>query len=158
MQLEPVELRAMLASCVALLESQAKSVDVAIHLEVERDVPAVIRIDADKIAWCVTALLGNALRFVRRGTRLRPGGVIRIHVSAAPDHSVLVEISDDGAGIDSAVLERSRTRQPGRTHATALALNLVEDVVQAHGGTLTIQSSTKPDSSGTVVRINLPAA
>lgn len=158
LHLEPVELRALLASCVATLGSQAKAVDVALNLEIERDVPAVIRIDPEKMAWCVTALIGNALRHVRRGTRLRPGGVIRTRASASADGGVTVEISDDGVGIDPAVLSRSRHRQPGRAHAAALALNLIDDIVQAHGGSMTIQSSTEPDSSGTTVRITLPIA
>ena len=36
--------------------------------------------DSEKIAWVVVSLAGNALRYVRTGSRLRPGGSISVRV------------------------------------------------------------------------------
>ena len=37
-------------------------------------------LDGDKVAWAVASLVGTALRHVRRGTQLMPGGSIDVNV------------------------------------------------------------------------------
>lgn len=153
----PTELRALLESTVKLMEPQARGLDVALTLDVRPEVPQVIGLDSSKLAWAITALVGNALRFVRRGTRLMPGGAIQVRARLDPANSMVVlEVQDDGAGIPKDVLAGLLRRLPQQLHVSGLALNLIQDVVAAHGGTVEIESSTQADRSGTTVRLTLP--
>jgi signal transduction histidine kinase len=158
-RLVPTDLRALLKSSIRVMEQQARTNEVALTVEVAPDVPSICRLDPEKIAWAAAALVGNALRFVRRGTRLMPGGLISVQARFdSASSNIILEIRDDGSGIPADVLPRLLARQPDQTHAAGLALSLIRDVVAAHGGTLQIESSTEPRGSGTTVRLTLPAA
>jgi signal transduction histidine kinase len=152
-----IDLRALLESTVTVMERQARAIGVALTLDVGPDVPPTLRLDPEKIAWTLTALIGNALRFVRRGTRLVPGGTIQVRARRAPDSSqVVLEVQDDGSGIPADTLPQLLRRSSRPVHAAGLALSLVQDVIAAHGGELQLESSTEADRSGTTVRLIIP--
>jgi signal transduction histidine kinase len=151
------DLRQLLESIVHVMKGQARAIEVALTLHVGQDVPRILYVDPEKIAWTIAALIGNALRFVRRGTRLRPGGTIDVRVRYVPASTqVVVEVQDDGVGIPGDVLPRLLQRSPERLHASGLALNLVQDVIAAHGGSMHLESSTDSERSGTTVRLAIP--
>jgi signal transduction histidine kinase len=153
------DLRALLESTVQVMAQQARAVEVALTLDVAPDVPRTVLLDPDKIAWTLTALVGNALRFVRRGTRLRPGGSIELRARYQPAASSLIlEVQDDGIGIPADRLSRLLQRAPEELHVSGLALNLVLDVVGAHGGSVQVESSTQADLSGTIIRLTIPCS
>jgi signal transduction histidine kinase len=155
--LSAVDLRALLKSTMTLMEQQARAIGVALTLDVAPDVPPALRLDPEKIAWTLTALIGNALRFVRRGTRLMPGGTIQVRALRGPVSShVVLEVQDDGSGIPADMLPQLLRRSPGPLHASGLALSLVQDVIAAHGGEIRLDSSTEADRSGTTVRLIIP--
>lgn len=152
-----IDLRALLASSIAVMEQQARAMEVALTLEVAPEVPKALYADPEKVAWTMTALVGNALRFVRAGTRTMPGGSIRVRARYEPtSSSVLLEVQDDGSGVPKEALSRLLTRLPGQAHAAGLGLSLIQDIVAAHGGAVQVSSSTEPDQSGTTVRLTLP--
>ena len=64
---EKTDLRALLTSKLAVLSYQASSVDVALTVVIADEVPAVVHLDSEKLAWAVTTLVGNALRYVQAG-------------------------------------------------------------------------------------------
>jgi signal transduction histidine kinase len=153
----PTDLRLLLQSSIGVMDQQARAMDVALALTVDPAVPPTLALDRQKIAWAITALVGNAMRFVRRGTRLRPGGTIAVRALADPAGSaVVIEVEDDGAGIAADKLPHLLDRASEQPYAAGLALNLVQDVVTAHGGAVEIESSTRPERSGTTVRLVLP--
>ena len=117
--------------------------------------PAV-DVDAEKIAWAVATLVGNALRYVRHGTRLRPGGNIRVRVGADAG-AIVVAVEDDGPGIPPEKVAQLFVRGAGVTHGTGLGLMLIEDVVAAHGGTVDVTSRHGALDGGTTVTLRLPA-
>lgn len=149
-------LPALLEGTVETLHEQAAALDVSLTIEAARDLPRV-RVDAEKIAWAVATLVGNALRYVRRGTRRLPGGSIRVHLRAEAGAAV-IEVEDDGPGIPADKVQSLFRRGAGVTHGTGLALMLVQDVLVAHGGTVDVQSSTEAHASGTKVSLRVPVA
>jgi len=154
----PAHLDAVLRSGLEVLQKQAKGYDVALDLEMDTGCPSVVSIDADKIAWAVSALVGNALRYVRHGSHAMPGGsiVVRVSYTAAPPE-VRIEVQDDGPGIP---VERVKALFGGGTapFRPGLGLLMVRDVVAAHGGHVEVDSETDPYRSGTTVRLTLPVS
>jgi len=152
------DVRALLQSTINVMERQASAIDVTLTLDVAPDVPQTLFLDAEKMAWTITALVGNALRFVRRGTRLMPGGTIQVRARYDPDRShVILEVQDDGSGIPKNILSKLLQRSPAQPHPSGLGLGLVRDVVAAHGGAVQLDSSTEADRSGTTVRLTIPS-
>lgn len=152
-----IDVRALLASIIGVMAQQARAMDVALTLDVASEVPTTFDADPEKVAWAMTALVGNALRFVRSGSRTMPGGSIRVRASYESKTSrLLLEVQDDGSGMSEEALSRLLMRLPGQAHAAGLALSLIQDIVAAHGGALHVSSSTEPDQSGTTVRLTLP--
>jgi signal transduction histidine kinase len=139
------------------LVRQAEGSGVSLRIEAQADLPARISIDAAKIAWAVTALVGNALRYVRRGSATRPGGDVGVMLahSAAQD-MVSITVEDDGPGIPADVQARLLVSSADCDRGTGVSLLLVHEVVGAHGGGMVIKSSTAPEDRGTAVTLWIP--
>jgi len=155
----PTNLRELLESSLRALRLQADAADVALRIEVNADVPPSTSIDRGKIAWAVTALVGNALRYVPRGSQTMPGGSITVHAFWDPsERRVVIDVQDDGPGIPPDRLRALLASLSDANDGAALGLAMVRDIVVAHGGTFEITSDTGAFSRGTNVRFTLPAA
>jgi signal transduction histidine kinase len=152
------DVRALLRYATNALERQAKALDVRLVVTVDADVPAAVLVDPEKVGWAISALVGNAMRFVRRGTRHMPGGSIAVKATCTrlPAASLRVAVEDDGPGIEAEVLDRLFKRPDGAPHATGLALTVVRDIVEAHAGSMEIATSTDEFDHGTTVALCLP--
>lgn len=98
-------------------------------------------------------LLDNAIKFTPAGGRVTVQG-------QEQSGSVVVTISDTGIGIPAADLPflgrrfyRADKSRNEKTGGTGLGLAISMAIVEAHGGTLTIESKVQ---AGTTVRISLP--
>ncbi len=149
-------LPALLLGALEPLQTQAQHLDVSLRLEGPESLPPVM-IDPEKIAWAVTTLVGNAMRFVKRGNRHMPGGSITVRLAREGD-DVLVSVEDDGPGIPEGKVPYLFKRAPGAVHAAGLALMLVHDVAVAHGGSVEVESHTEGRERGTRITIRLPHA
>jgi signal transduction histidine kinase len=149
------DLRSLLRSSLDVLQRQAKSLDVALTIEIQDELEPV-PLDAEKIAWVVTALVGNALRYVRHGSHTMPGGTITVRAgfSEAAD-TVTIEVQDDGPGISPDRL-RGLSGSERSGAGVGLGLSMVREVVMAHGGTFEITSDTDALHPGTTIRLRLP--
>jgi signal transduction histidine kinase len=137
------------------LRGQAEAARVSLRIEADPELPA-IWVDPPKIAWVVTALVGNALRYVRRGGATMPGGnvVVRLsHAAGRPMFGLTVE--DDGPGMPPGVQSRLLASS-AEGDATGVSLRLVHEVVCAHGGGMVIKSSAAREDCGTTVTVWLP--
>jgi len=117
--------------------------------------PAPVMGDPSRIKQIVVNLLDNAIKYTQ------DGGDISLKVSAA-HHKVILEVTDNGAGIAAAALphifdrfyraDHVRSREIG---GAGLGLSIVRSIVQAHGGSIEIQSI---EGKGTACRVELPLA
>jgi signal transduction histidine kinase len=152
----PTDLRALLRSTLQVMQRQAQASDVSLNIVVDSQVPALVLLDGEKIAWATTALVGNALRYVRRGSHAMPGGSIAVRVAYHPaGPEVTIEVQDDGVGIadDKLRLLFSDGRDRPRV---GLGLSMVREIVAAHAGHVEVQSETAAFRSGTTIRLTLP--
>jgi signal transduction histidine kinase len=153
----PTDVRKLLASKLAVISSQAAAVDVTLSVVVADDVPAVVHVDSEKVAWAVSTLVGNALRYVRSGSRRMPGGAINVRVSVDPIRSqVMIDVRDDGPGIPADTVTRLFKRDGLNVRGAGLALLLMSDICAAHGGTVDVRSNIDPAEHGTSVRLTFP--
>jgi signal transduction histidine kinase len=148
------DLPQLLRGTIETMQQQAALVDVVLTLESAPDLPSS-SVDPDKIAWAVATLVGNSLRYVRRGTRRLPGGSIRVHVGTE-DGCIVITVEDDGPGIPPEKQATLLRRGTGVVHSAGLGLLMIQDVVAAHGGSIDVQSKCGSRDSGTTVRLRLP--
>jgi two-component system sensor histidine kinase TctE len=152
------DLRTLLRSKLAVLSSQALVAHVTLNVAVADDVPALVQIDSEKVAWAVTTLVGNAVRYVRTMPRRYPGGKVDVLASfnrATGD--VTIEVQDDGPGIPADSVARLFKRDGLNVLGTGLALLVMADLCAAHGGKIDVRSTTDASSHGTIVRLTFPA-
>lgn len=144
-----VDLGAVIANACELLQDAARVQGITLSGHAQ---PVYAEGDADRIAQVLDNLIGNAIKFTPAGGNVR--------VTARLDASrVEVAVSDTGQGIEpeaqAHIFDRfwqaSRTDRAG----AGLGLAIVKGVVEAHGGTVAVESV--PDG-GTTVRFTLPAA
>ena len=122
----------------------------AVH--VEADPELTVHADPLRLRQAVSNLLDNALRHGEGAVRLaarRAGGVVEL------------EVSDDGAGFAAGpagwAFERFTRGDAARTRGGAgLGLSLVEAIVGAHGGAVTLDS--RPGATTIAVVLPSPAA
>jgi signal transduction histidine kinase len=155
----PTKLGDVLRLIGDVMAPQARALDVTLNVAIDGELPATIDIDGHKIAWVVSTLVGNALRYVRHGTSRMPGGLITVRAGlSAHRQEVVVEVQDDGRGMPAALARRLTGGPTPDSPYAALALEMVREVATAHGGRLEIESRTDPVGHGTTVRFTLPAA
>ena len=155
---EETDVATLLRSSLAPLIQQATEDHVELRVETLGDVPT-LSVDPEKLAWAVSTLVGNALRYVRRGSKDRAGGSVLVHIDndeARPE--VAIAVQDDGPGIPDDQVPYLFARKTGAPHAAGLGLSLVRDVVEAHAGHIEVESRTSVDEHGTSITIYLPRA
>jgi PAS domain S-box-containing protein len=109
-----------------------------------------LRCDRTRMMQLLGNLLGNAIKFCRKGDIITLGG-------STDDHALRLQISDTGPGIPPDDIPHlfepywstARSRQRG----TGLGLFICSAIVEAHGGQLTVESCV---GAGTTFHIALP--
>jgi signal transduction histidine kinase len=151
------DLRTLLSSKLNVISSQAADVAVTLSVVIAGDVPTIVRVDPDKVAWAVTTLVGNALRYMRSGSCQRQGGTVDVRAGFDPASSqVIIEVQDDGPGVPAGTVARLFTRGLN-VRGAGLALLMISDVCRAHGGTVDVRSNTDVSGHGTTVRMTFAA-
>jgi signal transduction histidine kinase len=114
---------------------------------------AIVNGDPDQLKQVLLNVADNALKFTPESGHIE----FRLDANAG---SAQISVTDTGAGIPADVLPRVTERfergDPSRSRATGgfgLGLAIARDIVEAHRGRLSIESSL---GRGTTVRITLP--
>ena len=158
LRFELTDVAELLMSSLRPLIEQARDENVELRVEKLGEVPA-FAVDREKLAWAITALVGNALRYARRPGSDEIGGSIVVHVHYDPhERELTIAVQDDGPGMSKARVQSLFDRRSGEVHATALALSVMRDVVSAHGGRISVESRTDANDHGTSVSMILPEA
>lgn len=117
---------------------------------------AVVDVDGFRINQVLYNLLGNALKFTP------PGGRIQVAAKQDPSHAV-VTIEDTGAGLEQGDMERLfqpfvQIQQPSEAseQSTGLGLYISKAIVEAHGGTLWVESAGR--GKGCTFHFTVPLA
>ena len=117
---------------------QAEKFNIQIEVQYPEEKMGKLFVDSEKIAWVLTNLLSNAIRYSAENGR------IIIGARQTKDNWIEMFVRDFGKGIDpryhQSIFEHY-FRVPGtKVQGSGLGLSISKDFVEAHGGTLTIDS------------------
>ncbi|MDX8148691.1 HAMP domain-containing sensor histidine kinase [Lentzea sp. BCCO 10_0061] len=130
-----------------------RATQAGVTLAVSADPSLTVRADALRLRQILDNLVANALRYVPAG------GSVAVE-AAAENGGVVFTVTDTGSGISEDDLphvfdrfwraDKSRSRTTG---GSGLGLAIVRKLVEAHGGTVDVTSTT---GVGTTFRVRLP--
>jgi two-component system phosphate regulon sensor histidine kinase PhoR len=151
----PPLLERIIAGLEPMLQANATHIDAAIPNDLPR-VPA----DADQLTQVFSNLLDNAIKYGRRGGRIKVTATRAVSDQRFEPQGVLISVADDGTGIPREHIPRLTERfyrvDKGRSRAvggTGLGLAIVKHVVNRHRGRLIIEST---EGQGTTFTVWLP--
>lgn len=127
---------------------QAEKFNIQIEVQYPEEKMSKLFVDSEKIAWVLTNLLSNAIRYSAENGR------IIIGARQTKDNWIEMFVRDFGKGIDpryhQSIFEHY-FRVPGtKVQGSGLGLSISKDFVEAHGGTLTVDSELGKGSCFTV--------
>lgn len=120
--------------------------------------PPLVIGDEARLRQVVVNLLANARVHTPAGSHVTT-------TLARERDTLIVRIHDDGPGIAPDVRDRLFERfargdssRERRTGSTGLGMSIALAIVQSHGGSIDVDSSTAPEDHGTTFTVRLPAA
>ncbi|MDJ0715136.1 MAG: ATP-binding protein [Prochloraceae cyanobacterium] len=115
--------------------------------------PVTLKANSELLQRAIANLLDNALKYTS------PGGTVKLRLFTRSRRAI-IEIEDDGIGIPSTdlphIFDRFYRVDVARSRSTGgfgLGLSIVHQIVEAHGGKISVNSTTE---EGTTFKIELP--
>ncbi len=152
LSLESIDLPGITQGVIMGLRTKAEAGEVTLSLEVPRPPHAPLMADPARVRSVVENLVDNAIKFTPAGREVR---VALAHSSG----TWRLEVQDTGLGIPADHLDRiferfHRVIRPGLEIAgTGLGLAIVKEIVEAHGGRISVSSTV---DEGTCFVVELP--
>ncbi len=141
--------RADLSPLITRVVTEVGPLAEAKHIRINREVSELpqLSLDTERMLQALRNLIGNALKFTPRG------GTVNIS-ARSEDTTVIVTVTDTGPGIPNehaAVIFDKFRQVPGsaKLPGTGLGLAIVKHIIQAHGGTVWVQSEAGNGSTFT---------
>ena len=146
LQFVRLSLVTILEKTVCIFENQAKERDIQLSCDVPHDL-ADVKADPNKVAWVLSNLDSNALRYVSNG------GHVSVSAEQAGDW-VHVHVADDGKGIPEEYHARVfdkfiQVDGASGTGGTGLGLAISKEIVRAHRGSIWVDSTVGKGSTFT---------
>ncbi len=143
-----VLVRELVEQAVLNLSEKAQQCEVTVSIKVPENMRMYV--DKRQMHQVLINLVDNAIKYTPEK------GSVEISASETPEDWIL-SVSDTGVGIPPAHIDRiferfyrvdkARSRQLG---GTGLGLSIVQDIVQAHGGRITVESTVGVGSTFTI--------
>jgi signal transduction histidine kinase len=140
LQLRAVNLNSIISKALERVRSKAEDKQIAVEASVDPNLP-LAQADEEKLAWVLSQLLDNAVKFTNAGGR------VILKTRRDNDKLINVAVTDTGIGIPEErlheafdafhQLDGSATRRYG---GTGLGLALVKQIIEAHGSLIEVQS------------------
>jgi two-component system, OmpR family, phosphate regulon sensor histidine kinase PhoR len=154
---EPVRVAGVLKRAVRSLQSVASRDEIFLLSAHGRDVPQIIG-SVEKLTQAVINLISNSLKFTPKKGLISVGAQI-VRNNDVPE-AIVVTVTDSGMGIKAEELKKiwEKYQQSGNKSlrgggGTGLGLYIVRQIVEAHGGEVTVASV---EGVGTSMVLRLP--
>ncbi len=143
---QPTAPGALVEQVVERMKPQAAQRSIQLEGKIQEGLPER-SLDSDRITQVLTNLVGNALRYTPQE------GTIVVEAAARQDGRLQITVTDSGPGIQAGDLpyvfdrfyraDKSRARASG---GSGLGLAIVKQLVEAHGGQVTVTSPAYPQN------------
>jgi signal transduction histidine kinase len=151
-RLGPASIAAIVRNAAGALQYPLARQGFQLRVDVPDDMP-MVRVDEDAIQQAVLNLLSNAMKYSRERRE------IDLRVAGVQGHAV-IEVTDYGLGIpqneQARIFDRfyrASVPENARIPGAGLGLALVDHIVKAHGGSVTVRSAP---GHGSTFAIRLP--
>jgi signal transduction histidine kinase len=153
LQREPLDVRAVVARAVDLYREVAEANDVSLILEDVEAMPVQVLGDRTRLEQVAANLVDNAIKYTPAGGR------VTVRAWQEGDRATL-RVGDTGIGIPRDEVPRiwERLFRGDRSRAErglGLGLSLVKAIVEAHGGSVAVESDL---GRGSTFTVSLPLA
>ena len=152
-EMTPVSIAEVVDEVITEAQFQANAREVTLETEMAAALPTV-KGNRPLLNTMLRNLVGNAIKFSQ------PGGTVEVSAEYA-DSSLLLKVTDHGIGISESDLPhlfekfyRSSTAQEAGIRGTGIGLVLVKQAVDAHHGSISVESHV---GFGTCFTVTLPA-
>lgn len=144
---ESRDLNQVAAATCLLVRPQLEAHQITLSEDLSPFLPAV-DLDEGLIRQALMNILMNAAQI------LPPGGRVTVQTAVAPDGGVTLAVTDDGPGIKpedrQKIFDVFYSNRPG---GTGLGLAIAARVLQAHGGSITVEGGTGGKGARFVLRL-----
>jgi len=152
LRVSPVDLKELLGTVVSQMEVRAREAGIDLSLQCADGILPVSA-DSDRLKEVMLNLIDNAIKYSAAGGR------VMVNAGALPG-GVEIWVRDNGPGIPEEeipfLFERffRGTVRGNKIEGTGLGLAIVKEIVEAHGGKISVESTL---GEGTRVKVSLPA-
>ncbi|MNW54015.1 Sensor protein TorS [compost metagenome] len=149
---EAVSIQSIFPGAITMLEFMADGKPIRIEMDIAESVPPVMA-DEKRLLQIIYNLLHNALKYTTEGT-------VRLSAEVRGDN-VVIHVSDTGIGMDEETQARIFLPYEQGAYGISdgrgigLGLSICKQLVELHGGDLTVSSEM---NKGSVFSLNLPIA
>lgn len=151
LNVEPTDLRTEFEDTVFMYSSRLAQDGITLdYMDTDQDIPE-IPCDAKRLRQVFLNILDNAAKHGREGKRIEAG-------MAFENDMVVVRIRDHGPGIpedELPLVKKKFYKGSSKARGTGIGLAVCDEIVELHGGTLTLENA---EGGGTLVTVALPAA
>jgi len=148
---QPVQLNLLVRDVGQQQMGNLRKKNISLNMDLDEDLPEIMGDDSqlDRVLW---NLVGNAIKFTPMG------GTITLS-SRAANGQACISVKDNGMGMPEDELphlftEFRRLKGTAKIEGTGLGLFIVKTIVEAHGGTVEVESK---DGQGSTFTIGFPA-
>jgi len=153
LNVEACDLQMLLEQCIDLVEAQASDADIHVNLTSPTDL--LVRADHQRLMQTIINLLSNGIKYNQ------PGGRVEINVGKSPDGMISIAVADTGIGIAhdriSELFEPFNRlgHEDGGVEGTGIGLAIVEKLIEAMDGSISVKSTP---GEGSTFTVHIPAA
>ncbi len=153
---EPVSIAEILREAVAATVHETEPVGCGVHLQLSPGLPKIIG-DAAALRRVFQNLITNAAKYGGQGGYI---GITAVFDEEGHQPVIEVQVADHGPGIPEKEMSeifkpffRGAAAQATQVRGSGLGLSLVREIVEAHGGTISVQSES---GTGAIFTVRLP--
>jgi PAS domain S-box-containing protein len=150
LRLSPLDCKELIADCIRKLSVFAAERGVRLRSQIESDLPA-LQADAQLLAQAISNLLSNAIKYSPPNTEV-------VVIAECRQNQLAISVRDQGFGIPPEAQERIfekffRLERDASSNVvgTGLGLSLVKEIVEQHGGKITVESASGVGSTFTIL-------
>jgi signal transduction histidine kinase len=151
---EPTDLGVVATDAVGSFRSTAQAVGVELIVDVADDIP-LLEVDPVRIREVISNLVANALRHTPAGGSIALDARVADVTAGDGRREVVVMVRDTGSGIEADLLPHvfDRFAKAAGSRGSGLGLAIARALVEAHGGSIDVESAP---GRGSTFRFRLP--